>query len=371
VGEAIEALPPQDHGARRDALRRLLVDADVGALLATDPVSVRYLSGFHGSNGQVVVTADRGGDRLITDERYAQRAAAEAPDLEVVLTRDPVEVGIEVAAAAGERLGLEADHLTWAEGEGTRRRARARDVRVAATTGLVASLRVVKDTAEIARLALACALTERALEWLVAEVVAPGATERELATALERRFVDTGADGVAFDSIVASGPNAAIPHHSPGDRPLAPGDLLTIDCGALVDGYHADHTRTYALGHLDDELVEVHRLVVRAQEAGRTAVRAGALAGDVDAAARAVVEAAGRGEAFLHGTGHGVGLEIHEAPAVGVGGAATLRAGTTLTVEPGVYLPGRGGVRIEDTLLVTADGPARPLTDTPRDLRVL
>jgi Xaa-Pro aminopeptidase len=367
VGE----LPPHDHVRRRARLRALLDEQGLGLLLVTDPVSVRYLSGFTGSNGQLLLTADPAGDRLVTDERYTARAAAEAPDLEVLLTRDPAQVGIDAAAQAGERLAVEADHLRWSEGEAVRRRARRHDVSVAATTGLVATLREVKDDAEVARLTLACAITEQALEWLAAEVVAVGRTERALALALERRFVDTGADGVAFPSIVASGPNAAVPHHEPSDRPLALGDLLTVDCGALVDGYHADHTRTFGLGHLDDELVAIHALVVRAQAAGRAAVVAGAIAWDVDATARAVIEEAGYGEAFVHGTGHGVGLEIHEAPAVGQDGPATLRPGTTLTVEPGVYLPGRGGVRIEDILLVAADGPARPLTDTPRELRLL
>ena len=171
---------------------------------------------------------------------------------------------------------------------------------------------------------------------------------------------------------MAAGPHGATPHHEPTDRPLAHGELLTIDCGALVDGYHADHTRTVALGPpADPLLVEVHQIVQAAQAAGRAAVRAGAMAAEVDGAARTVITEAGYGDHFVHSTGHGVGLQIHEAPTVARGSAATLAPGIVLTVEPGIYLPGRGGVRIEDTVVVTAEAAARVLTDMPRELRIL
>jgi Xaa-Pro aminopeptidase len=273
-----------------------------------------------------------------------------------------------IGEGTGEAIGEGTGEAT---SEGTGAAGRDLAVEVVPTDGLVEELRVVKEEAELARLTRACELTVAALAWLVDEVVAVDRTERELAVALERRFVDLGADGVAFPSIVASGPNAAVPHHAPTDRPLAAGDLLTVDCGAQVGGYHADLTRTFALGHLDDELVAVHELVVAAQAAGRAAAVAGATGGEVDAAARAVIEEAGYGERFVHGTGHGVGLEIHEAPAVARGARATLAPRTALTVEPGVYLPGIGGVRIEDTIVVTADGAPTTLTAAPRDLRVL
>jgi Xaa-Pro aminopeptidase len=369
-----DGLPTHDHAARRARLRPALDEAEVELLLVTDPANVRYLSGFTGSNGQVLVAADPDHDRLITDDRYRARAALEAPDLVITISRDPVKVALDhlaaVAPAVG-RVGFDADHLTWRAAETLRERAAEAGLDAAPTVGLVERLREVKDDAEVARLARACELTTEALRWLFDEVASAGMTERALAFALERRFVDLGADGIAFDSIVASGPNAAVPHHAPTDRPLVAGDLLTVDCGALVDGYHADCTRTVAIGHLDDELVEIYEVVRLAQVAGREAAIAGATGEDVDAAARGVIEAAGLGERFVHGTGHGVGLAIHEAPAVGQGSAATLRAGTALTVEPGVYLPGLGGVRIEDTIVVTADGPARTLTDIPRELRVL
>ncbi|MFO7961379.1 MAG: M24 family metallopeptidase, partial [Nitriliruptoraceae bacterium] len=269
------------------------------------------------------------------------------------------------------RLLVEDHDLSWQAGRELVARAAACRVEVEGAQRPVEALRSVKDEAEIERIAAACRLTQEGLEWLFTEVVAPGLTERELAIRLERRFIDTGADGIAFPSIVASGPNAAIPHHEPTDRQLRPGDLLTIDCGAMIDGYHADHTRTVAIGHLDERLTRVHGTVAAAQAAGIAAIRPGAVSGEVDAAARAVIEEAGFGAAFVHGTGHGVGLAIHEAPAVARGATATLRPGIVFTVEPGIYLSGLGGVRIEDTLVVTADGNARALTDTPRELRIL
>jgi Xaa-Pro aminopeptidase len=364
--------PSHDHAARRDRLRGQLADEGVDLLLVTSPANVGYLTGFTGTNGQVLVTGRASDDRLVTDARYEERAALEAPGITTVLARDWDRIAL--SAAAGGRLGVEAHHLTWAAADGLRTRADeggGEGVGLVATNGLVETLRVTKDDAELARLSRACELTVEALAWLVDEVVAVGRTERELATALERRFVDLGADGVAFPSIVASGPNAAIPHHHPSDRRLTVGDLLTVDCGAIVDGYHADHTRTFAIGAPGDELTAVHRLVQEAQAAGRRAATAGSTGGEVDAAAREVIDAAGYGSRFVHGTGHGVGLAVHEAPTVARGARATLRPRTALTVEPGVYLPGLGGVRIEDTIVVATDGPPTTLTNAPRDLRLL
>ncbi|MFA9445643.1 M24 family metallopeptidase [Egicoccus sp. AB-alg6-2] len=363
-------LPAADHLRRRDRLRAALADHGVEALLVTAPANVRWLSGFAGSNGQVLVGADANTDRLVTDARYEERAATESPGLAVALSRDPFAVALD-GAASGAVLGIEAEHVPWAQAQRWCERADEAGIEVRPTAPVVEGLRVVKDDAELARLEAACAFTVDALAWLFAEVVAEGRTERELATALERRFVDLGADGVAFASIVASGPNASVPHHAPTERPLRPGDLLTVDCGALVDGYHADCTRTVALGHLDHQLVRVHSAVEAAQARGRAAAVAGASAGDVDAACRDLLDDLGYGDHFVHGTGHGVGLDIHEAPAVAKGSAATLSAAMALTVEPGVYLPGVGGVRIEDTIVVTADGPPSILTTAPRELRIL
>jgi Xaa-Pro aminopeptidase len=369
-----------DHAARRDRVRAALAAHDADRLLVTSPSNVRYLSGFAGSNGQVIVGADGAGDRLITDERYTARAASEAPDLELVLSRDPFTPALSGATTA---LAVEADHLVWSVAERLRVQAEEAGLEVVATTGIVAALRATKDDHEVGWLARACAITTSALAELLTDRAVVGATERELATWLERRFVDLGADGVAFPSIVASGPNGAVPHHAPTDRPLEDGDLLTVDCGAEVAGYHADCTRTVAVGagEVPGQLLEVHDLVAQAAAAGRAAAGrapgggsdaggdAALTAGDIDAAARSVIEEAGYGDAFVHGTGHGVGLEVHEAPAVARGSSAAVGVGTVLTVEPGVYLPGVGGVRIEDTVVVTSDG-VRVLTDLSRSMRL-
>jgi Xaa-Pro aminopeptidase len=392
---------PADHERRRDRLRSRVTELGLDAALITDPVNVRWCSGFTGTNGQVLVRAD-GEDVLITDARYDARAETEAGDLERVLHRDAVGVALaRLGSAAGTgddsgeagiftggdrpdartaggaasvdsvRLGFEAGHLTWNEGERLRARFVAAGSAAVPMQDEVQRLRMVKDDHELGLLRRACDITDAALSWLLDELVGPGRTEVELARLLEQRFVDLGAEGRAFATIVASGPNAAVPHHAPTERALVSGDVLTIDCGARVDGYHADCTRTVALGGLEAPLDGVYDVVRRAQAAGRAAAVAGATGGEVDAATRDVVTRAGYGDEFVHGTGHGVGLEIHEAPAVGRGSAATLEPGMTLTVEPGVYLPGIGGVRIEDTVMITPDGPATPLTGLPRDLRVL
>ncbi len=247
---------------------------------------------------------------------------------------------------------------------------------------LVEELRMIKDESEIGLLATACAITAEAFA-AVLGAIEPGRTERSLAVLLERAMIDLGAEGVAFDTIVASGPNGAIPHHSPGGRPFEHGDLITIDCGARFAGYHADMTRTVALGQPAGWQVALYDLVAAAQRAGVEAAVPGADISAVDAAARNLIAAAGHGEHFGHGLGHGVGLEVHEAPLMGPGRTGRLVDRVPVTVEPGVYLPGQGGVRIEDTLVVRAGdrgsshpdavvaGPAEVLTTTPRELLVL
>ncbi|MEO5877838.1 MAG: M24 family metallopeptidase, partial [Streptosporangiaceae bacterium] len=198
----------------------------------------------------------------------------------------------------------------------------------------------------------------------------PGMTERQVAVLLERNMIDLGADGIAFDSIVASGPNGAVPHHEPGGRALADGDLITMDFGAVVGGYHADMTRTVALGQISGWQQEIYDLTRQAQQAGIEACVPDADVAAADAAARDLIRAAGYGDCFPHGLGHGVGLEIHEAPLLGDDKTGKLRDRVPVTAEPGVYLAGRGGVRIEDTLVVRADGPEL-LTQTTKELLVL
>jgi Xaa-Pro aminopeptidase len=356
---------PADTAARRDRVRQRLAGDGVGALIVTSPANIRYLSGFTGSQGTVVVGSEPGLDRLVTDARYARRAEHEARDIEAVIGQDPSDV-VEHLLGGGAVVGLEAGHVSWAVARQWRSRLDESGGRVVATSGVVEAERSVKDDGEIAAITAACAVTAEAMRWLI-DGLRPGRSEREVATALERRFIDLGAEGVAFPSIVATGVNGAVPHHRPGDRQLAPGELVTIDAGAVVDGYHADCTRTVAVGTPDERLAEIHAIVAEAQGQGVEAVTAGISCGDVDEAARATIEAAGYGAAFVHGTGHGVGLEIHEAPAVTRGATATLAPGAVITVEPGIYLADVGGVRIEDTLVVTDHG-SRRLTDLSHGL---
>jgi Xaa-Pro aminopeptidase len=353
--------------ARRAALRALLAEAGVDALLVTDLVNVRYLTGFTGSNAALLVHAD--GDpasRFCTDGRYRTQAADEVPDLEAVIDRASATALAALVPALGvQRPGFESDAVT----------VDAHDVLAAAAgvplhraPGLVQQLRAVKDAAEVAALAAACAVGDAAFaDLLAAGGLRPGRTEREVALDLEGRMRGHGATGPAFATILAAGAHSAVPHHRPGDAVLEAGDLVTLDFGALVDGYHSDMTRTVVLGRAADWQRELYALVAEAQAAGREALAPGADVVAVDAAARGVVERAGRGEEFVHGLGHGVGLQIHEAPALGKTATGVLAAGMVVTVEPGVYLPGRGGVRIEDTLVVR-DGGADLLTRTTREL---
>ncbi|WP_141577043.1 Xaa-Pro peptidase family protein [Actinomadura sp. WMMA1423] len=361
----------ETHHARRRRLAALVADRGAAALLVTRLVNVRYLTGLDSSRAALLVPAD-GPAVLATDGRYAGMAAQVCPELPVVVDRQVAEALVERAAGDGHgRVGFEAHDLTVEHHAALLETARpeTRPVELVPLGHLVEELRMVKDEEEIGLLREACAVTGRAFEAVLPEIRA-GVTERAVAIALERAMVDHGADSPAFESIIASGPNGAVPHHHPGGRELQRGDLVTMDFGALYGGYHADMTRTVAIGEPAAWQRDLYDLVHRAQAAALAAARPGAETKDVDAAARDVIAEAGHGEAFTHGLGHGVGLEIHEAPLMGYDKTGKLMDRVPITAEPGVYLTGRGGVRIEDTLVVRADGPEL-LTTTTKDLLVL
>jgi Xaa-Pro aminopeptidase len=356
----------ETHAARRRRLAALVAGRDAGALLVTRLVNVRYLTGLDSSRAALLVPAD-GPAVLATDGRYAGMAAEVCPELPVIVDRRIAEVLLARAAEDGHgRVGFEAHDMTVEQHAGLAEHAGAE---LAPLGHLVVELRMVKDEAEIAFLREACAITDRAFEAVLPEIRA-GVTERAVAVALERAMVDFGAERPAFESIIASGPNGAVPHHHPGGRELQAGDLVTMDFGALYGGYHADMTRTVAIGEPAGWQRDLYDLVHRAQRAAVAAARPGADTKDVDAAARDLIKDAGHGEAYPHGLGHGVGLEIHEAPLMGYDKTGKLTDRVPITAEPGVYLTGRGGVRIEDTLVVRADGP-EILTTTTKDLLVL
>lgn len=351
--------------ARRAALRARLAEHDLDALLVTSAVNLRWLTGFTGSAGALLVSADGRGDLLAVDGRYAERTAAEAPDVERLQTRDLDWL----RARLGERrrLGAESHVLSWERAIALTAALAGREVVPA--PGHVEALRAVKDAGELALLERACAATDRAFAALT-RWLSPGATERAVARRLEAELLDAGADGVAFPVIVASGPNAARPHHTPGDRALVRGDLVVLDFGAAADGYRADMTRTVAIGPPPAEALRLHAVVLEALAAGTAALRPGRTAGDVHDACSDVVAAAGLADGWLHPPGHALGLEVHEDPVFRDGSAATLLPGMTVALEPGVYVPGLGGVRVEDTFLV---GPTatRALTRAPRGLAIL
>jgi len=357
---------PETAALRRDAVRRLLADQELEALLVTRLVNVRYLTGFTGSNGALLITADSA--VLATDGRYITQSAAQAPDVERVIERNVAPVLVARAAQRGvRRLGFEAHdvsvelHRSLAAAAGS--------AELTAAGRPVEQQRMVKDDDELAALREACAIADRAFAELL-PAIRPGRSELEMAQELEDRMRNHGAAAPSFETICASGPNSAVPHHRPTGRPVERGELLTFDFGALCRGYHSDMTRTVIVGPAADWQRETYQLVADAQRTGREALAPGADVAAVDRAARDVIDAAGYGEHYLHGLGHGVGLEIHEAPTLGYGATGTLAPGVPVTVEPGVYLAGRGGVRIEDTLVVTAGDPDL-LTTTTKDLLVL
>ena len=367
-GVPVDELPSMDVAGRIDRLRSIMSGADWDALVVSNLTNVRYLTGFTGSAGIVLITPDE--TVFVSDGRYRDQSAAEIAAAGVharieIVVADPDSVIADAAVAAGVgRLGLEARSVTWAQQQrwqfdlfGTGE--------LMPTLGVVEELRLVKDAGEVARIRTACAIADAAL----AEVrhrLAQQPSEIEFGLELDAAMRRLGAADVSFETIVASGPNGAKPHHHPSHRTIESGDLVVIDFGALVDGYHSDMTRTVAVGDVGLDRLRMLEVVLASQQAGVEAVAPGVSAADVDAVCRAVIDEAGWGEAFLHSTGHGVGLDIHEEPRVSGRSTATLVAGHVVTVEPGVYLSELGGVRIEDTLLVTEDGCDR-LTLAPKN----
>jgi Xaa-Pro aminopeptidase len=342
----------------------------IGAFLLTDPTSIFYLSGFTGSNGALVLGSDQS-CALVTDRRYEVQSQQEATVDEVILDRDTLARAAQRAAqdAAGVRtgsqVGFEADHLTVASLQ--QLRGLVSSELLSPTTGIVAGARRAKDTEEIDTIAHACQISETALASVV-EGVQVGDQEIQIALKLEFAMRKLGASDRAFDTIVATGSNSAIPHHTPTSRRIDVGDLLKIDFGAKLGHYHSDITRTFIVGRPPDaEQRAIYAAVADAASQARDVLRSG-LPGNVPYhVARDVFASQGWAENFTHGLGHGIGLQIHEAPIMGAACTRTLVTGDVVTVEPGIYFPGRGGVRVEDTLVVTGSG-SRTLSNYPRDL---
>lgn len=337
------------------------------AMLVRDPSNIRWLTGFTGSNAWVVLRSGR--LVVVTDGRYGEQARVECDaarvDADVVVAHSAPELTkrvIDVVEGAGV-VGAEAHHLTHEQWLGL-----AAELPLVASRHMIEQLRRVKDAAEITRIAAAARIASQALGD-VAPMLADEPTELDVRDELEHRMHRLGAEGPSYDTIVASGPeHAARPHHQPVARTILPGDTVIIDVGALVDGYHSDMTRSFVIGEPSSEQLDRYEVVLTSQRAGVSAVVDGCRAVDLDAVCRQSIGEAGLGEWFVHGTGHGVGLDIHENPYVGrtSAGDVALVAGDVVTVEPGVYHSGFGGIRIEDLVVVTEDG-CRNLTDFPKD----
>ncbi len=384
----LTGLPPLRLTARAESVRNALAegvqvaataatsgdDCDplpVDALVVTNLTNGRWLSGFSGSAMILVLTQN---DLLvITDGRYATQApgelgAAGVDGRVVIANRGDEQKEAAVAAVGGlRRIALEADHVSW-----SRQRRLAGDwfgsAELVPSVGVIERLRRRKSTAEVARVAAAAAIADGALADVLPRL-AERPTEAEVAAELDYLIRQRGAVGSAFETIVAAGENSALPHARPGPRRIQPGDMVVIDFGAIVDGYRSDMTRTVCVGEPRPPGRQIYQVVQAAQQAGVEAVAAGASCADVDSTCREIISEAGYGAAFLHSTGHGVGLDIHEAPSLSSRSNEVLAAEEIVTVEPGIYLAGEAGVRIEDTVVVTQDG-ARRLTCSPKTLIV-
>jgi Xaa-Pro aminopeptidase len=340
-------------GARLDRLRARLE----GPLLVTTPANVFYLTGFESTNAALLVEPDR--VRLFTDFRYLEKARR-LESVELVETKR--DIYRSLAGLLSGPLGFEATDVTYARWDVLR----SGGLELGPTSGTVERLRAVKDERELETIRRAAAITTRALERLAGEPFV-GRTERDLAWTLERLVREEGGDGLAFDIGLGAGPNGALPHSDPGERAVGEGELVIVDVGARLDGYCSDCTRTFATGELPEELARIYELCREAQAAALEATRAGESGRQIDGVARGIIAAGGYGEQFGHGLGHGVGLVIHEAPVLRPESEDTLEPGNVVTVEPGIYLPGAGGVRIEDLVVVT-DGEPEVLTQFPKEL---
>jgi Xaa-Pro aminopeptidase len=349
--------------SRGDRLAELVAGRGLDCILVTDLVNVRYLTGFGGTNGACVC----GGEErvFLTDFRYTERAEAEVEGWEVVTAKDDW-LG-EIASRLVGRTGFE-DHK-MAVRTLTKLEEKLPDgVELEGAGGTVEKLRRVKDEDELTAIAAAAELADEVWRWSL-ERGLTGRTELDVARAAEARMRELGAEP-SFPAIVAAGPNGALPHAEPGEREIGRGELVVFDMGAKLDGYCSDGTRTFATGEPGERAREVYELVLEAQEAALAAILPGARGEDVDEVARDLIAAAGHGERFGHGLGHGVGLEVHEEPRLSQRSEDVLAAGEVVTVEPGIYLPGELGVRIED-LVVVAEGGCRNLSGLPKALQIV
>ncbi len=347
---------------RIDRLRKGMAEKGVEAFLVIRPENRYYLSGFTGTSGALLVTAEQ--IRFFTDFRYVEQARQQCPYCEIIYINLPLFESLPEHLVQQDIsvLGCEGDFLTFQEFSALKEK--LNNIKLKPMAGVVEKLREIKDDQEIERISSSVSLADRAFEHIV-PFVKPGAVECEIALELEFFMRRHGASRTAFETIVASGPRSAMPHGVASDRKLQAGDFVVMDFGAVLKGYHSDITRTVVVGEPDQKQLQIYNIVLEAQLAALASVRAGTAAAEVDNAARDIIASSGYGENFGHGTGHGVGLVIHENPRVSAKSDAILEKGMVVTVEPGIYIPEWGGVRIEDMVLVE-DGGCRIFTGSPK-----
>ncbi|MGI6083203.1 MAG: M24 family metallopeptidase [Limnochordia bacterium] len=352
---------------RLEQVRTRMVNAQLDALLISSSANRRWLTGFSGSAGSVIIGQDCA--FLLVDARYVTQAKDQAPQFEIIEYVDFYQVAGEMLAGIkAKRAGFETEHVvhkTWQNLQ-----TKIPLCEWVAVDDWIEQLRGIKNADELALMAKAIAIADEAFEKLL-PYIRPGVSERQVALVLERLLREGGAERLAFDTIVVSGPRGALPHGAPTDKLIQQGELVTLDFGAVWQGYHSDITRTVAVGSVDPKQKEIYDLVLRAQQVGIAAAVSGRTGKQVDAMAREVIAVNGYGDNFGHGLGHGIGLEVHERyPRLSRAGESVLAEGMICSVEPGIYIPGWGGVRIEDLVCVTAEGP-QVLTGATKELLIL
>lgn len=351
---------------RLEKLRQALKEDELDAILITRPENQRYLSGFTGGEAALLITQQQA--LLLTDFRYFDQVAEEAPDFELVKVEDKAPLALKrcLKEFGVKTLGFESTHLPFAQYQEWKKATRG--TKWIPTKEMAETLRLIKDEHELAKIRKAVAMADMACEY-IRDFIEPGMSEKQVAWELESYMRTHGAEAVAFSLIVAAGPNGAKPHAVPQDRQIKEGEPIVMDMGARFDGYHSDLTRTICLGEPDGKLQEIYDIVLHAQLAAEERARPGMTGQEVDAFARDFIAEAGYKEQFGHGLGHGVGLAVHEGPRVSAASTATLRPGMVCTIEPGIYLTGWGGVRIEDIVLFKEDG-VEVLSKARKELRI-
>lgn len=347
-------------------LREELEKKGLDGIIVTQPENRRYMSGFTGSAGYLIITKNEA--LLITDFRYTEQAGIQSPEYNIVRLTGGLDTWFDstVRPLGVNKMAFDENHISYAQYRELTKAASAIPVELVPDAGTIEGLRTVKDTDELVALERAVAVTDEAVVAIVNEM-RPGITEREIAWRLEKYMREHGAEGLAFDTIVASGPNGARPHHRPSDRKVQEGEPIVIDMGAKVDGYCADMTRTVCIGKPDDTFKRIYDIVLSAQLAAEATIKEGMTGGEADGIARDIIDKSGYGETFGHSLGHGIGLYVHEYPRLSKPSQDVLKNNMVFSVEPGIYVTGWGGVRIED-LVVLENGVPRVITKAPKEL---